>query len=62
MGVYTSSSGHRRQEASSSCVDSDNPAKYPPISARAHLMSKHLASMGAADASSENIDAANDEL
>lgn len=28
------------------CVDQSTGAKYPPITAKEHLMSKHLASMG----------------
>lgn len=31
------------------CVDEQNPPKYPPISAREHLMNKHLASMRAVE-------------
>ena len=46
IAFFVNMNGDALVEPIDSCVDENNPSKYPPISAGQHLMNKHLASMG----------------
>lgn len=46
MAFFCNVAGDTLVVPMATCVDAEHPARYPPITAREHLMAKHLASMG----------------
>jgi hypothetical protein len=46
MAYFCNVNGDTLVEPISTCVTVEQPAKYPPITARQHLMAKYLASLG----------------
>ena len=56
VAYFANINGDAEVETLETCIDEDRPKKYPPILAKDHLMSKHLASMRAGEASSSVTD------
>jgi hypothetical protein len=50
MAFFVTINGDTVVTPLSTCIDTGDSVKYEPITAREHLMAKHLASMGKANA------------